>query len=121
MWAASDLRRRWRALVVLGLLAGLSAPLAIAAVAGSRRAGTAISRLQSRTNGADAVVFPSQSKPGIYDWKKIADLPYVTGVGAWSLVFGTSPGDAPGQTLLIMPKQHDGWLDKVDHPVVIKG
>ena len=60
MWAAADLRRRWRSLVVLGLLAGLSASLAIAALAGARRADTAFDRLRSRTNGADAVVFPSQ-------------------------------------------------------------
>ena len=60
LWARADLRRRWRSLVVLGLLAGLSASLAIAALSGARRADTAFDRLRERTDGADAVVFPSQ-------------------------------------------------------------
>jgi ABC-type lipoprotein release transport system permease subunit len=121
MWAQSDLRRRWRSLVVLGLLAGLSASLAIAAVAGSRRADTAFSRLRSRTNGADAVVFPSQSKPAIYDWSKMRKLPYVKTVAPWSLVFGTSPGSPPGQTLFMMPARHGGWLESLERPVVMQG
>jgi ABC-type lipoprotein release transport system permease subunit len=121
LWAATDLRHRWRSLVVLGLLAGLSAALAIAAVAGSRRADTAFGRLRDRTNGADAVVFPSQSKPAIYDWSKLRALPYVQDVAPWSLVFGSTPGDAPGQTLFMMPARHDGWLDHVDHPIVLQG
>jgi hypothetical protein len=108
-------------LVVLGLLAGLSASLAMAAVAGSRRAETAFSRLRSRTNGADAVVFPSQSAPGIYDWSKMRALPYVEQVAPWSLVFGTSPGSPPGQTLFMMPARHGGWLESLERPVVIKG
>jgi ABC-type lipoprotein release transport system permease subunit len=121
IWAATDLRRRWRSLVVLGLLAGLSGALAMAALAGSRRADTAFSRLRERTNGADAVVFPSQVDPGIYDWSKISRLPYVEWVGAWSLVFGSSPGDPPGQTTLFMPTRRDGWLETVDRPIVMKG
>ncbi|MBV9950882.1 MAG: ABC transporter permease, partial [Acidimicrobiia bacterium] len=121
MWARSDLRRRWRSLVVLGLLAGLSASLAIAAVAGSRRADTAFGRLRARTDGADAVIFPSQSRPGIYDWSKMRALPYVKTVAPWSLVFGTSPGSPPGQTLFMMPARHGGWLESLERPVVIKG
>jgi ABC-type lipoprotein release transport system permease subunit len=121
MWAGADLRRRWRSLVVLGILAGLSASLAIAAVAGSRRADTAFSRLRSRTDGADAVVFPSQSAPGIYDWSKLRTLPYVKAVAPWSLVFGSSPGSPPGQTLFMMPARHDGWLVSLERPIVMKG
>jgi hypothetical protein len=37
MWAWSELRRRWKALLVLGLLAGVTTGLVTAAVAGARR------------------------------------------------------------------------------------
>ena len=71
IWAAADLRRRWRSLVVLGLLAGLSASLAIAALSGARRADTAFDRLRERTDGADAVVFPSQVALYTGDWSEL--------------------------------------------------
>ena len=60
LWANADVRRRWRSLVVLGLLAGLTASLAIAAFAGARRTDTALARLEKVTNAPDAVVFASQ-------------------------------------------------------------
>ncbi len=120
MWAANDLRRRWRSLVVLGLLAGLSAGLALAALAGARRADTAFDRLRIQTRGADAVVFTSQVELYQGDWSELRALPYVKQVAPWNLVFGTSPGDAPGSTLFVMPTR-GGWLQSLDRPVVREG
>lgn len=121
MWARRDLRRRWLSLVVLGLLAGLSAALAFASVAGARRADTAFDRLSTRTRAADAVVFPSQSAPGIFDWSKLRALPYVEAVAPWNLVFGVQRRGAelePG--LLFMPTDRR-WFDTVDRPIVEAG
>ncbi|MDQ6696302.1 MAG: hypothetical protein M3Z46_02445 [Actinomycetota bacterium] len=121
MWARRDLRRRWLSLVVLGLLAGLSASLAMAAIAGARRADTAFDRLSTRTRAADAVVFPSQTSPGVFDWSKIRGLPYVKDVAPWSLVFGVhGTGSSAHPDLLFMPVDRQ-WLTTVDRPVVRAG
>src|SRR2546423_10773152 len=44
LWARSELGRRWKALVALGVIAGLAGGLALAAVAGARRTSTAYGR-----------------------------------------------------------------------------
>ncbi len=121
MWARHDLRRRWVSLVVLGLLAGISASLAMAAIAGARRADTAFDRLSTRTRAADAVVFPSQTTPGVFDWSKLRALPYVKDVAPWGLVFGTNPtgSEVPGD-LLFMPSDRQ-WFNTVDRPLMTAG
>jgi hypothetical protein len=43
--------------VLLGLLAGLTAAFATASFAGARRTGTALTRLETATNAANAFVF----------------------------------------------------------------
>src|SRR5436309_15996652 len=49
MWARSELGRRWKALVALGIIAGIAAGLALAAVAGARRTSTAYARWRKAT------------------------------------------------------------------------
>ena len=120
LWARADLRRRWRSLVVLGLLAGLSASLAIGALSGARRADTAFDRLRERTDGADAVVFPSQVALYTGDWSELRTLPYVTAIASWNLVFGTLGDDPPGTSLVFMPDK-GGWLQSADRPIVREG
>ena len=44
MWARSELGRRWKALVALGVIAGIAGGLALAAVDGARRTSTAYAR-----------------------------------------------------------------------------
>ena len=60
LWARSELRRRWTTLVMLGVLAGLAAGLAIATVDGAMRTESSYERMRSRLVAADAVFFPSQ-------------------------------------------------------------
>ena len=123
-WAREDVVRRWRSLVVLGVLAGLSVALAVAAVSGSRRAATAFARLTEQTTGADAVVFPSQtSDAGTFDWDALREVPYVEDVAPWSLTFGTLEEGTDHEeagSLLFMPTD-DHWLRTTDRPVVIDG
>lgn len=116
LWALVELRRRWRALVVLGLLAGLTAGLAMAAVAGARRTGTAWERLRQVSRASDAIVFGSQV--GLYTdddlrYDHIANLPFVEAAGAFGLAY------APEGAVFLT--SYGDWLDQVDRPRIIKG
>jgi hypothetical protein len=88
MWARADMARRWRSLIVLGLLAGITAGLALAALAGARRTDTALPRLRTKTNAADAVVFPSQVALTHPDWTRLATRPEIAKLAVWDLLFG---------------------------------
>jgi putative ABC transport system permease protein len=65
--AGSQLRRRWRSLVVLGLLAGLIGGAATAAVAGARRSSTAYDRLVEATAFPDAFIQLIEPGPGLIE------------------------------------------------------
>jgi putative ABC transport system permease protein len=54
--ARSELRRRWRALAVLGLIAGLAGGVVFGSLAVARRTSTAFDRLLAETAPGDAVV-----------------------------------------------------------------
>jgi ABC-type antimicrobial peptide transport system permease subunit len=56
MRARNELRSRWRALVVLALIAGLGGGAAIAAIAGARRTDSAYPRFLSGTNAYDDII-----------------------------------------------------------------
>lgn len=68
LWSRNDLRARWTSLLVLGVLAGLTVGLAVAAFDGALRTGSALSRLEERNLASDAVVFTSQSSFEQPDW-----------------------------------------------------
>ena len=118
MWARADVRHRWRSLVALGLLAGVTAGLAFAAFAGARRTSTALDRLRARTNASDAVVFTSQVGDILPDWTRLRVRPEIETLARWALVFGEIGGDPEG--VLFAPV--DGtWTGDVDRPLVVKG
>ncbi len=120
LWARAELRRRWVALVVLGVLVGITAGVAMASVAGARRTATGWDRLREATRASDAIVFASQA--GIYtdaelQYDRLAELPYVTGVGGFGLFWGTSSlGDVGG-----FMTTYGDWLDGVDTPRIVEG
>ncbi len=117
-WARADLARRWRWLVALGVIAGLTAGLAMAAVAGARRTVTALPRLSDQTRAADAVIFPGQVGAFQPDWGPLRDQPYVTSLARWNLAFGVVDGEE--DAVFFIPS--DGrWLGDVDRPVVVDG
>jgi len=119
MWAAADLRRRWKGLVVLGLLAGLSSGLAMAAIAGARRTESAFPRLREATHASDAVIFTTQVGITDPDWSKLEAKPYVKRLAKWNLMFGNQNGEP---NALIFGPAADGVLfSKVDKPVVLEG
>lgn len=118
MWARADLRHRWRSLVALGLLAGVTAGLSLAAFAGARRTDSALERLRGATNAADAVVFSGQVGASHPDWGVLRSKPEVRRVAVWDLLFGTLNGDPSG----LLFASHDGtFLGEVGRPVVMDG
>ncbi len=117
LWSRTDLRARWLALVVLGVLAGLTAGLAVAAFDGAERTGTALRRLETRNNSSDASVFPAQTTTARPDFTRLATRPEVEAIAPWRLIFGLVGGS---YTVMFGPT--DGvWLQQVDRPIVVEG
>ncbi|MEY2570216.1 MAG: putative transport system permease protein, partial [Acidimicrobiaceae bacterium] len=104
-------------MVVLGVLAGLTAGFAMAALAGARRSDTALSRFRATTKAADAVVFASQVGVPHPDWSKLRDKPEVQDLAVWALMFGVQDGDPSG--LLFVSE--DGFGTRIGTPRVIEG
>ncbi|TMK89310.1 MAG: ABC transporter permease, partial [Actinobacteria bacterium] len=105
MWARSELGRRWRALVALGVIAGIAAGLALAAVAGARRTSTAYERWRKATAAPDAIVFGTQVGNHDTDYTPVLRLPEVAAAGRFELaqvgLVGTRVGSLPpGDTQL---------------------
>jgi FtsX-like permease family len=117
-WASTDVRRRWKSLVVLGILIGLTTGFALSAWAGARRTDSALERLRVQTNAADAIAFPSQVGVSHPHWGRLRARPEVKTVAVWDLLFGVYNSHEPS----LMFGSFDGtYLGKVDRPVVVKG
>jgi hypothetical protein len=117
-WARQDVRRRWRSLVLLGVLVGLTAGFALSAWAGARRTDTALERLRQTTNASDAVAFPSQVGVSHPSWARLRARPEVASLAVWDLLFGNYDGQ-PGS--LIFGSADGTYLGKVDKPIVMQG
>jgi hypothetical protein len=118
LWARRHARRRWRSLLVLGLLAGLTASLAMAAAAGARRTSTALARLETQTRASDAIVFTSQVHDFNPQWDRLAHRPEVAALVRWDLLWGDVAGQ-PGGVFFV---SDDGrWGTVVDKPIVVQG
>jgi uncharacterized membrane protein len=70
--------------MVLGVLAGLTIGLAVAAFDGARRTDTAFARLNARTHASDAVVFATPAQLVSPDWHKLAARPEVKQIIRWA-------------------------------------
>src|SRR5437016_4451133 len=81
LWARREVRARWRSLVVLGVLAGLAAGVALAAVAGARRTSNAYARFRHATNAPDAILFGTQVGRLDVDYSPVIRLPEVVDAG----------------------------------------
>jgi len=117
-WARRDVRRRWRSLVVLGVLVGLTAGFALSAWAGARRTSTALERLRVQTNASDAIAFPSQVGVETPHWDRLRARPEVKSVAVWDLLFGNYNGQGGA---VIFGSADGTYLGKVDKPIVVKG
>jgi hypothetical protein len=100
------------------LLAGVTAAFAAAAFAGARRTDTALTRLDKATNAANAIVFTSQVQDMHPHWRRLAERPEVAQLAVWDLMFCNIDGQQGG---LLFASDGDGWLSKIDKPIVVAG
>jgi hypothetical protein len=122
-WLRLDVRRRWRSLIVLGLLVALTVGTVLAAVAGSRRGQTAYDRLWARSLPADVTVLANQ--PG-FDWSKVAALPEVSVTGLFVVYYGaevsgTGSAGEFSDAGMAFPPDNAAMLATVERPVILQG
>jgi ABC-type lipoprotein release transport system permease subunit len=119
LWSRTELVRRWRGLVLLGVLAGLAGGLVIAGLEGAERTSSSYRRMRQELRGADVVFFPSQS--GVYD-ADITLLDQIPEVESWggfaimpSQFLELPPGSSP--FALVGPD----WFGEIEAAKVIEG
>src|SRR5262245_45207736 len=88
--ARVELRRAWTTMIVLGVLAGVGAGIALASVQVARRSSTAYARLEAASGAPDAIVLGIAS--GVDD-DDLARLPEVDRVWAGRTGVGEIQGD----------------------------
>ena len=117
LWARTELRRRWRTLVVLGILAGLAGGIVLAAVAGARRTATAYDRYREAVDAPDAIVFGTQVGLVPADYSAVRALPEVEAAGEFTL----APIAVERQGLSSLPPGDDKLFRTLSRPLLTSG
>jgi ABC-type lipoprotein release transport system permease subunit len=116
MLAGSELRRRWRSVVMLVLLVGVVGAIVLATAAGARRTGTALARFNSSSRAATVQLqVPAATATQL---RALGQVPEVSsfGVAAGMYLQDTS---APNLTIVAEPNTQLGTV--VDRARVISG
>ena len=92
--AGADLRRRWKGVVVAGLLFGVAAGVGLASVAGARRTASVFDRHLAASNASDIEIDPGAVTPEVD--AALRSLPNVTAASYW-LLYGAFPLTADGR------------------------
>ena len=85
MRARHELRRRWRALVGLALIAGIGSGAAIAAVEGARRTVSAYPRFRASTNAFDVLIGTNGNKINAIQVIELTSAESLPEITEWSL------------------------------------
>ncbi len=117
-WLRLDSRRRWRSLMVLGLLVALATMTVLTAVAGARRGQTAFSRLWARTLPTTITVLPNQ--PG-FDWSRIRALPEVTALSTFAVAGFLIDGYPPASQNNGFPPGDSQIMRTIERPMIFQG
>jgi ABC-type lipoprotein release transport system permease subunit len=120
LWARSRLRRRWRSLVIISVVAGLGAGVAFTAATGSRRAATGWGRFRAATLSSNVFFSPPpDADPALL--RQVARLPGVTATGAFTYtpVAPTRVGQADDVGAFI--GLDSGFLTSVYRPRILSG
>jgi ABC-type lipoprotein release transport system permease subunit len=117
LWSRSELGRRWPALVLLGVLAGVAAGLAMAAIDGAGRAETAYERMRADYDGADAVFFPSQIRSNV-DSARLGEIPEVAAWAGFASTVSTIDGVPGGAPLIPVGS---GWFTTIERAKLLEG
>jgi ABC-type lipoprotein release transport system permease subunit len=105
-------------LVLLGVLGGVAAGLAIASYDGAQRSGTAYQRMRDELHAADAVLFPSQVEIGDFDAAALEDLPEVESWGGFSLNPSSIDGVPYGSPFIT---SGNDWFERIEGARVLEG
>ena len=97
MWASAELRARWRAWVVLGLLTGATIGLAAAGVAGARRTSIAVPRYLAALHEPTAAVLANDPSFDAATRAKVAALPEVRTVYPFEIAVAIQVRPSPDQ------------------------
>lgn len=118
LWVRSEVARRWRALVLLGVLAGLVGGLALAAVAGARRTSNVYDRYREATGRSDAIVFATLLGVFDADYTPVRNLPEVEDAGEFALTMAELDG-VPGSGPLA--PNDDRLYRTINRPLLVAG
>jgi hypothetical protein len=109
MWARAELRARWKAWILLGLLAGATVGVAAAGIAGARRTANAVPRFVAAARLPTAALLASDPRFDADARRRVAALPgvantYPFAVGIATEVFSPPKlGDATSALLPLTP------------------
>lgn len=118
MWLRLDLHRRWRSLAVLTLLVALAAGTVMTAVAGARRASTALERLSAHTLPATSAVLANT--PG-FDWSQVRALPQVESLTTFVVDYTWQVQGLPGDVLEFPSGGDPDVFRTIEKPIVYAG
>jgi ABC-type lipoprotein release transport system permease subunit len=119
MWVRADLRRRWRSWVVLGLLAGVSAGIAMAGFAGARRTHHAVPAFAAASQIPDAAVLPNDPRFDDATRAKIDRLPEVSRTIPFMVSFNVASTSPKGFDSSLLPL--DAYGSKLFVGVLVDG
>ena len=105
MWVRADLRRRWRSWVVLGLLAGVSAGIAMAGIAGARRTHHAVPAFAAASQVPDAAVLANDPRYDDATRAKVDHLPEVTRAVPFMVPFNVEVTSPKGFEPSLLPQR----------------
>ena len=117
LWLRSEVTRRWKALVALGVLAGLAGGLALASIAGARRTSTAFERYREATGRSDAIVFATLLGAFDADYTPVRNLPEVEDAGEFTL----SPISLEGLPAGQLAPNDDRLYRTISRPLLVAG
>ena len=116
----AEAKRRWRAWLAMGALAGLASGVVVAALAGADRTDTAYDEFLASTEAFDVVI---QGSDDVRDLRTIAQLPQVAEAGLASYVpLDDATGDSTDLSEVDPLLPHDGQMYGEFHrPRVLEG
>jgi hypothetical protein len=122
----SELRASWRPWLALALTIGLAGGVALAAVAGARRTGTAYPRFVAWSRTAD--IETSELAAGVDPAQALSGIEHLPSVAGWSRVDVVAPGFVlPSGHLVTQPELfgvsdlRGTFLSTIDRPKVLGG
>jgi hypothetical protein len=118
MWLRLELKRRWRTLVVLGVLVVLGTGTVLTSIAGARRGASAVDRLMTVTLPGTAVVIPNQPH---FDWERIETLPEVEALTTFPAYLSLTVLETSNDAITPLVPADTNAMRTIERPVLLAG